>query len=993
MTPSVDRAFRTIDRVLYGLNEWFAQPATHYCRLETSDDEHSISADDGSLLSMIELNGCLPMIGEKEFSQMIGSLEMKLGTKLSRSGHALQVVFDYDPDTAHAEVSGHFDAMKVTAKNLGLDIDFIMDDWAESVSSWCASERVWMVLWTRPFVLSRTDIKHARLEMGKNVLSAPHGSGRQEAGKLMNAIRNEHRAMVGSVSQALTDVGMLNRVLDAHQLLWEVRRSVDPEWTSRHWRALLPGDPLPLRHPDPDQNDDVSCLLYPPLAKQLFPREGETVDRRIIRVGDRYHAPIVMELPPITPMPFSTLFRTLMNKGMPYRASLLIEGDGLKALNWRHILTSILHFTSTANKKFNRAVEELKEMEMEGQTIVRLRAAFDTWTHIEHPNALQTLRSRVADLVSSVQQWGTCDVREVVGDPLLGFSATVPALMPASPAPVAAPPLSEALRMLPLTRPASPWKTGSVVLRTPDGKIIPFAPMSSEQAAWVDVGFAPMGGGKSVWLNTINYAFCLQVGLARLPWLSIIDIGPSSSGLITLLKETLPENRKHLAAYHRLRMTPEYGINPFDTPLGCQKPLPAHASFLVNFLSLLATPLDRLAPYDGVAGIARLAVQSAYEEFSVERNPKPYNAALDIVVAEAVDKLGIPVDERTSWWEVVDSLYENGLTHEASRAQRFAVPLLADVASMARRDLVTNMYKHSTPDGERITDYFWRALVEAINAYPILKDPTQFDIGEAQIVSLDLDEVAPRGGAQADRQSAVMYMLARHVVGAKFFMMPDDVKHISARYQGYHEKRIKAIREDPKRMCFDEVHRVARAAAVAQQIVGDIETGVRESRKWNLSFGLYSQNVNDIPDILVDLATNIFVLGAGSEEDVERVTKKFGLNDAAKRAISNLGKPGKHGANMLAIFKVSSGKFCQMVTSTIGMLALWAFSSTSEDVAVRNTLYMRVGVHRALAALARLYPGGIKVAVERRRQELADRGDAGRVDVIGQFVDELAAAA
>ena len=86
---------------------------------------------------------------------------------------------------------------------------------------------------------------------------------------------------------------------------------------------------------------------------------------------------------------------------------------------------------------------------------------------------------------------------------------------------------------------------------------MPFAPNSSEQAAWIDLGVAPMGGGKSVFLNAMNFAFVTQAGLSRLPWLSIVDVGPSSSGLITLLRENLPEGKKHLAAYHRLRMTPQ----------------------------------------------------------------------------------------------------------------------------------------------------------------------------------------------------------------------------------------------------------------------------------------------------------------------------------------------------------------------------------------------------------------------------------------------------
>lgn len=39
----------------------------------------------------------------------------------------------------------------------------------------------------------------------------------------------------------------------------------------------------------------------------------------------------------------------------------------------------------------------------------------------------------------------------------------------------------------------------------------------------------------------MNFAFVTQAGLSRLPWLSIVDVGPSSSGLITLLKRTCPK--------------------------------------------------------------------------------------------------------------------------------------------------------------------------------------------------------------------------------------------------------------------------------------------------------------------------------------------------------------------------------------------------------------------------------------------------------------------
>jgi intracellular multiplication protein IcmB len=37
--------------------------------------------------------------------------------------------------------------------------------------------------------------------------------------------------------------------------------------------------------------------------------------------------------------------------------------------------------------------------------------------------------------------------------------------------------------------------------------------------------------------------------------------------------------------------------------------------------------------------------------------------------------------------------------------------------------------------------------------------------------------------------------------------MPDDVQLMPERYQAYHAERIEAIREDPKRLCYEETYR------------------------------------------------------------------------------------------------------------------------------------------------------------------------------------------
>ena len=51
---------------------------------------------------------------------------------------------------------------------------------------------------------------------------------------------------------------------------------------------------------------------------------------------------------------------------------------------------------------------------------------------------------------------------------------------------------------------------------------------------------------------------------------------------------------------------------------------------------------------------------------------------------------------------------------------------------------------------------------------------TSFDIGDARVVSLDLDEVAKSGGDAADRQTSVMYMLARYVLARHYYLTEES---------------------------------------------------------------------------------------------------------------------------------------------------------------------------------------------------------------------------
>ncbi len=990
-----DHFFVAIDNFLHGLNDWFGKSAGTMCRLETSNNPNTLVSDDGSMVSVIELQGSSTIVGEEEFNNIMSQMNDILSSRLGKEGYAVQIIMNYDPSEAAYEVHELMRASRNTAKKLGLDVVEMLNDSEASIAKYCATEHVYIVVWTRPEIMAPVQRKNAKKDETKAIVNSPTALDAQLIAKGVKQIESEHTAACEGLVSSMAQIGLLSYVMTAHEALWAMRRSIDKAYTGRGWRALLPGDPLPVTTTDPGM-DDLSGIMYPNIGSQLFPRHISNYTDNILRVGrDTWHGSLVMTRPPQNIQPFNMLFKSMLGAGIPYRVSFLLCGKGLQGTLFKQAIATFLNFASTNNKMFNNAIAELKNRELTGSAITTFQCTLGTSVHGEHneTKAARLISEQLSVLATNAQSWGASDVRDVVGDPVLGLNATIPAMMPTSTAPKAVAPLDEALLMMPITRPASLWRKGNVIFRTSDGKIMPYQMGSSLQASWVDIGVAPMGGGKSVLLNTLNFAFCTQEGLARLPWLSILDIGPSSSGIIELIKASLPDNKKYLAQYHRLRMESRYAINPFDLPLGMDKPTPSHRSFLVNFLSLLGTEVGADAPIDGVSAIARACVDAVFEEFSQKRTPKIYQRNIDDQVDKLVDALSLHLDQRTSWWEIRDYLFDNGYEHEAMRAQRFAVPLLAEVASMANRDLVTGIYKHFTPNGESVTSFFWRQCVDAISAYPILKEPTRFDIGDAQIVSLDLDEVAPRGGAEADRQTAVMYMLGRHVVASRFFLMPEDVNFAESRYKKWHEERIDNVRQDPKRICYDEIHRVMRNASIAKQVVGDIEIIARESRKWGLSMGVYSQSIEDFPEIIVELASTLYILGTGTARMAERITKLFGLNDTALMEMQRLGKPDKRGANFLGIFKAGNTVSVHRLTNTIGMQALWAFDTTTENVTVRNKLYKKLGVQETLRRLAKAYPGGLKDEVERRKNKFADYTDEDTVDIIKEMVDELSSEA
>jgi len=209
-------------------------------------------------------------------------------------------------------------------------------------------------------------------------------------------------------------------------------------------------------------------------------------------------------------------------------------------------------------------------------------------------------------------------------------------------------------------------------------------------------------------------------------------------------------------------------------------------------------------------------------------------------------------------------------------------------------------------------------------------------------------------------------------------------------YRDHHRSRIMEIREDPKRLVYDEFHRTAKAKAVRDQVIVDM----REGRKWKVQVALLSQSLDDFDSVMVDFATSIFIMDAGPAQAIEKSATVFGLSDTAKHALrTRVHGPRAGGSTFLAQFSTKTGVNTQLLTSTLGPIELWSFSTTAEDARVRNELYERIGPAVARRVLASLYPSGtVANVIERRLAALKETGlldEDSSKGVIHQIIEEV----
>lgn len=980
-----------LDRYLTTLARLSRATLDSMITLETSDGPTDLVDGRGSLMTLIRVNGLMRYAGDADYAAMLDQNAANLAPLFHHAGHALQVFFRYDPDMTSAELIRLQRPARQAAAATGLAVDDILDERTKMLAPRLALESCYIALWSTPALLSTVARKLSERRRQNIRWPAPDA---QNPSIAATELRPLHHSAREAVTQLLHDLAIKHEVLEVHDALRAIRLELYPHLPSDNFSACLPGDPTPRRAPSTDTA--LSELLWPPLRTQLATIGAERTGTTAITIGDRQYAAVDMTIAPRRPTTFPKLLAALQVGKTPFRASFLLEGGSPAALRLKQATARIMALTNGTSRLVADALAAHGTDALQ-ETWCRFKVSAATWAPRDQPD---TLVKRQAELVHALEGWGECGAAGDAGDPLEAVMSSALGLHHISTATDGLFPLRDVLTMLPLQRPASPWDEGSAVFLTPDGRPFPLKLGASNQKTWINTFTGTPGRGKSMLASSTNIALALSGGSAKLPYIAIIDIGPTSKGTIDLIRERLPPHRRHEALHVQLQMTPEYAVNIFDLPLGLRTPLPDHRALLEQvLLDLVTSPGQQ--PHDRMSALVQLVIDelyALYTDATARARPKPYHGGISDPVDTALRQHAISLPADPIWWEVVDALFEAGDHHAAGLAQRYAVPTLNDAPMAARSARITQLAENTTLPGssESLIDAFIFGITAAATAYPNLAATTVFDIGpETRICAIDLNAVTKDGGPNQQRQASIMYTLAMHVTTRHWWLDETAAEIAPPRYEQYYRSRVIELKQLLKHLLADEYRRCAPGSGFHRAL----DHMSREGRKWNVILSIATQLWSDLSQVLRTTATNVFLCGAdGVETELKAMEPDLRLSATAKHVFRqhlNGPRPGI-GAPFLLRISTDTGAYEHWLFSVLGATEIWAVTTTAvPDVALRTIVTGRLGSEAALTALATLYPGGsAKQDYEARiarAGEAGHHGDGASNDVIKDMAARIVA--
>lgn len=971
-----------------------------YCPIGSIADSNTLCLQNGALVTLFKINGISQLVGKDESERIHGDLIDLFSSALREEHSAIHIVFQRDKRNTRSHLEKLMMPLRGKAKLLDIDYDMILNERIETMLPHLSGMEAYCAIITYPFgLVSKKSMKEFRAEqaaaMGGDLPdSDPDGIRVYSA---PDVFLHHHKSTLLSISSAFDLMGMKIVDMDVYSSIHLYREFLFPEETSDDWRPILPGDTV---HPrmaemDPYSVENLAAYAYPKIGRQLA---AGSVSRKgmmdsVVKVGARYVSTSTVNIMPQKPKTFDSLINNIADINIPFRFSIVFYGGAdffYSKSQSKKSMAYFAAFTWPANKRIASAGETLADMVNEnGDTLCGVSMSVATWGDTE-----KSASERSRRLSRAVDAWGEAQSEPEVGDPFLAYTATLPGWAD-NLRTVAILPVSWMLRSLPLSMVATVWADGSLLFRDRNGGVFPYNPMSNEQQTSNILAFAPPGAGKSALISAMIMGAILDPVIEGFPKIGEIDIGNSTKGVIHLLKAACPKHAENFI-HVELELSNKFGINVFETRLGCPLPTTVESGFLKNFVTLVLTSVGEAEPIKGGSALASLLVDEAFR-LTTEDAPVTFDETRNREVTEWVHSCrDFVIDKRTTWWQIVDLAMRKKEYHIAFLAQRYAVPTMQMLPAVLSSS-TTIKAQYSDSKAQDMLLEARRLLMSFIGDYPSLCQPSTYTFTEADICIIDLNKVTQDTGPSGKRKTTVAYMVSRYLLGKDFLANRDILLEMPPMAQEYYRSKIMRLEMQRKYMFYDEFHRTGGATGIRKTVEDDMRNG----RKFNLLVMLASQDFDDFDEQLIKQSTVRFVLRVAKPEDAKSLAEKYGWTESVRQAlVREVRGAGEKGATMLmdvSGLKSREGTCTQVLTSIISPTELAAFSTTREDAALRDAVIESgVPYWDTVLLIGKLFPRGVKKQVEdtmkqRRKNSGANEDDDNEAltGALAPFIDQV----
>jgi hypothetical protein len=979
----VDRFMDSLDDFRRGWRGWTKADHSQYFPVACAHSDKVLALYNGSLMSVIRIDGYLGQYFPEQFVELRKQWAKFLRTATqdkSAKGFDVFWSYEYDPEGMVSKTLAFRERMILAGERRGLEVRDIMEEEARLYGSICASEEQYLIIVTHIDSLPKADHKEALSSAAKDAAKSAKGYGSMVTQRGLKMIEAVHEQHVNKVEVFMKGAvrGYTFERLNAYEALHAMRHSLMPGTTGEGWKARLtlrdckfrPTEDVPASIKDAQQGKgkpiDWTFMLPSPLTEQMLPPEVVDLGRYVV-IGERTYAPLYVSELAVDPEPIENLLRMCYQRRLPLRMMYSLMANSEQANYWNRMFASIFNFASASNRQIDKADRAMKAYEEGGGAVFGYGISVATWaaTDVRYDNRgaamfdVKTVAKRAQDIETLMQQWGGQQLDSIFGCSVEAAMSATPGYMIPPACPKAPQIEMDVIAQLPIMRPAKLWsEDNSIWMRTSDGVLLPYQPFSGKQNTMISLVLGGMGFGKSNFISENISYFANHPEADMMPYIRGMDFGASASGVVEMVRDSLPEHRKHEAVFIPFSNSSNMCKNMMDTRLGLKYPLEDHKKFLINWLVILCDSLIEKAGIQNLVAILSSTIDKAYSNCDprthhYEGTPFRLEQA-DQVVRDGIERAELLITDTTDYWDVVDGLISFGLSnkddqalHSAKVAQRHCVPRFPDLVRVC--DQLEQQFKNMPEvGGKSLCAAVANAITNANGMFPVFSGITNTDISESRICVFDMTEAFGRGETEYDAWVRSVFFAVVHrmltedlfinqVISGKemidnreaFGMSPELLKwHLT-----YFERQDQLL----KLYWGDELHRVGRVNG-AFQIIDSMGF---EGRKYRVGLLLGTQLADFLPKSMIELATSVFIFGTSqSSETAKKLQDLFALSDDERQIALDITKPdAKKGAEVFVIHKTNAGVQRAKLHFQVGNIKRWAYATEPNERALRGMLY------------------------------------------------------